>query len=601
MAKMKNKAAEIPSALTPEDRIAAALAAIQKAAAVPTKSAARDGATPDAALLQALYPELLPAAGPPALLAAVRKAVAEIAAALPDEQIACLRAADPHPAELDKVIIFRAALARVTGNTLWLHYNAGYHLFRVFSAGMAEARTPCLTHCLLALEQTRNGSPGPYLRSLIARLILPFAPREAIRNAIAAVQGGQSDAMEVVRDGAKQLGLIGPVHHLEMSVSNLSAIEMACGLPASAGFATVTAAHAAGVESEVVTEAGETRIPSPDGDAFYYMFRNAGQLVPLPAVTVHALDGGVISFDLTQPGATQFYVFDRDGACIEDLSWGVSPFIAADVGEIEGDLGIIGDRFCGPMNICHFMLDHLTRVALYDRFAPGAKILLADPGEMYRNIVARAGLSDRLVEASAKRFSIRAGRLLASSNLVADLRHPGHMGASWAIDFLRRTFAIGTVRRGQSRRVFISRADSKSRNILNWAEIEPLLSERGFEIMTLSHLSLAEQAALFAEAECVAGVHGAGLTNVIFAPPGLRVLEILPQMVASQTYWYLCHAAGHRYSAMVAGDPELPRPDYRDWSHQVHFNNRDIVIDPARFEGFLDRLTADPLLLSLLE
>jgi hypothetical protein len=45
----------------------------------------------------------------------------------------------------------------------------------------------------------------------------------------------------------------------------------------------------------------------------------------------------------------------------------------------------------------------------------------------------------------------------------------------------------------------------------------------------------------------------------------------------------------------------LPRPDYRDWSHQVHFNNRDIVIDPARFEGFLDRLTADPLLLSLLE
>ena len=45
-------------------------------------------------------------------------------------------------------------------------------------------------------------------------------------------------------------------------------------------------------------------------------------------------------------------------------------------------------------------------------------------------------------------------------------------------------------------------------------------------------MSVSEQAQLFANAEAVVGVHGAALTNLVFAAPGTRVVEIFPPGVA---------------------------------------------------------------------
>jgi hypothetical protein len=575
-----------PGDTTPATGIATALEALHEA-----------GRTfAEVPLVRALYQELVPSPPVPAPLAeAVGTTLAKIASLLPDHQIHCLRAADPHPAVLDKIVIYRAALRRVTGDTLWLHHDLAYRLNHLIEIGQDDARAPCLTHCWLALELARGEHPGPYLRNLAARLLRHIAPREAIRDAIIAVNGGHAEAMDVIRGGARQLGIIGPEDWLAMRVSDIKRVEDACQLPPSTSFGVIAPAAASGHAAGMVTDPGEAIVPPPIGDDFYYMFRNAGQPISLPAVTVHALEGGIVSFDLTHLGRTQFYVFDRDGACVEELSWGIRPFIDDPGSEMDGDVCLIGDRFSGAMNVCHFLLDHLTRVALYDRFAPGARILLTDPHQTYLNICARAGLSSRLVEPGAKRFSIRAGRLLVASNIIADLRHPAHLGADWAINFLRDRFDIGLERWDQDRRIFISRADSRSRNILNWPEIEPLLAARGFQVVALSGLTLAEQMALFASAECVAGVHGAGLANVIFSPPGLKILEILPQMVASPAYWYLCHAAGHHYHALVASDPEIPVPDYASWTHQALYNDRDIVIDPARLAVALDRLLLPPV------
>jgi hypothetical protein len=549
-------------------------------------------AHPDVSLVSALYEELVPVPDlPESLRAALRQCLAELAQSLPDEQIGCLKIADDLANSLvERLAIYRAALTKMRGDTLWLHFSAARYLLALSESGQPEAKAPCLMHSMLALDQSPPENPAPYMRQLIGHIALPFAPREAIRNASIAIQGGQSFAMDEIRAAGKQLGLIPQDQWVEQSISLLVRLEKACFLPSSTSQALVTAATAAGAETGIVIEESGTVVPPPLGDDFYFMFRDAGQRFWLPSIGITALRNGIISVDLTQLGRTQFYVFDQDGACVEDCSWGTQPFIADKVEAVEGALCIIGDRFMGPMNVCHFLLDHLTRVALYDRYLPDSQILLAEPFDTYKAMMARAGLQSRLLVKNVKRFSIRAETLLASSNLVANYRHPGHLCAPWALDFLRERFGIDTVRRGRRRRIFISRTDSKARQILNWPEIEPVLAKHGYEVLTLADMSLSEQIAAFAAAECVAGVHGAGLTNVLFSPPGLKVLEILPQMVASAAYWFLCHGAGHEYHAMVATDPEFPMPDHSTWTHQVQYNDRDVIIDPVRLAGFLAQM-----------
>jgi Glycosyltransferase 61 len=52
------------------------------------------------------------------------------------------------------------------------------------------------------------------------------------------------------------------------------------------------------------------------------------------------------------------------------------------------------------------------------------------------------------------------------------------------------------------------------------------LAGAGFEKVVLELLPFDEQVALFRRAECVIGGHGAGLSNIIFSPPGCRIVEI---------------------------------------------------------------------------
>jgi len=76
--------------------------------------------------------------------------------------------------------------------------------------------------------------------------------------------------------------------------------------------------------------------------------------------------------------------------------------------------------------------------------------------------------------------------------------------------------------------------------------------------------SLADNAAAFADAALVVAAHGAGLANLVFAPPGCRVLEVPLRGRQNKTYAWLAHALGLPYRAATdevlftaAADPDL--------------------------------------------
>jgi capsular polysaccharide biosynthesis protein len=57
----------------------------------------------------------------------------------------------------------------------------------------------------------------------------------------------------------------------------------------------------------------------------------------------------------------------------------------------------------------------------------------------------------------------------------------------------------------------------------------------------------------FAEADVIVAVHGAGLTNLLFARPGATVIEIFPENCIKSTYLWLARQMGLNYRALVGG------------------------------------------------
>lgn len=105
-------------------------------------------------------------------------------------------------------------------------------------------------------------------------------------------------------------------------------------------------------------------------------------------------------------------------------------------------------------------------------------------------------------------------------------------------------------------RLYISR--KHSRRIENENEIMSVLNEYGFVKIQCEELSFEKQADIFSNAEMVMAPHGAGLTNILFAPGNVRVLEVRSPRYFGSCYWKLCNHLGVQYYSLF-GEGRFPR------------------------------------------
>lgn len=97
------------------------------------------------------------------------------------------------------------------------------------------------------------------------------------------------------------------------------------------------------------------------------------------------------------------------------------------------------------------------------------------------------------------------------------------------------------------RRIWVSRADAP-RRMQDEAGLCRALEERGWLIVAPGTMSLRRQIAVFKQAEVVAGVCGAGLTNLGFAPASARIVAMVPCRMPDVFFWSLAQMKGQSYT-----------------------------------------------------
>lgn len=157
------------------------------------------------------------------------------------------------------------------------------------------------------------------------------------------------------------------------------------------------------------------------------------------------------------------------------------------------------------------------------------------------------------------------------------------------VAFVRSLVSTETAQEvGRGRKLFVCRRAPK-RRLRNEAELQERLEAMGFE--TVDPGSLKDTEACFRSADCVVGLHGAAMANLVFCRPGTRVLELLSSAQSYPYYLSLSLSGGLIYDCVIGpADHEVPSPH----PLAVCVGSSDYVVDIDEVLASLNRLLAMP-------
>jgi capsular polysaccharide biosynthesis protein len=210
-------------------------------------------------------------------------------------------------------------------------------------------------------------------------------------------------------------------------------------------------------------------------------------------------------------------------------------------------------------NYYHWMLESLPRLQLLEWAGH-------ETGEFDRFLLNEAHHRfhleslDLLKIPAGKRQWCSRGKVYQCERLVLPFMPTHRKGfPAWVGNFLRKRLLPAAAPMAPGQRLFISRRGARRRKLLNEAAIETELGRAGFKVVCLEDMSLAEQVGLFAAASLIVAIHGAALTNLVFAAPGTPVIELVAPTFINHCYQRVAGTMGLRYQEIVGQLKGRPR------------------------------------------
>jgi len=132
-------------------------------------------------------------------------------------------------------------------------------------------------------------------------------------------------------------------------------------------------------------------------------------------------------------------------------------------------------------------------------------------------------------------------------------------------------------------KIYISRQKAKRRKIINEEDVIAVLKKHNYKVIIAEELSFTEQVVLFSNAKAMIGLHGAGLTNIMFMPFDSKVMEIRNNDWSSQPlcFWKLANLFNIRWEY------------YQGKPTSLATNMNDLTVDIPSFEIDLEKFEKD--------
>jgi capsular polysaccharide biosynthesis protein len=220
----------------------------------------------------------------------------------------------------------------------------------------------------------------------------------------------------------------------------------------------------------------------------------------------------------------------------------------------------------------HWMIDALTRYVASQSFIDKHPVLLPSSYQKFSYIQESLDyLGIPYVWYDENKTTYVWELLLPSHTAIPGNYNVGYLNALRTL-FLSKPRQIENFKR----KVYISRKNAKTRRMINESSFIHLLAKYSIEYHCLESFSLSEKINLLSNTSLLIGVHGAGLTNMLFLPDQASVIEIR----------MLGDSHNNSYFAMASA---LKFPYYYLEAELVDSSSeeKDIVLDLEKMERIL--------------
>lgn len=228
-------------------------------------------------------------------------------------------------------------------------------------------------------------------------------------------------------------------------------------------------------------------------------------------------------------------------------------------------------------NFGHWLYNHLARLALVTPLSDLRNVPLIvgeDLTARQFECLQRFGFKESNV------IRLKRGRLAKFKTLwVPSMLFYAHGGYIWwaprIVDYLREGLKVPGFTGKGTRRIFISRANTRWRRLLNEDAIIKSIRPLGFKIIDPASLSILEQIEIASNAGVIIGTFGAGMNLLLFAPRNAAIIELTyPNMGGMDISPKLCKQIGQKYM-VVYGEPMSVVGDEL---------NRDFLVSPDQVQ-----------------